>query len=67
MDPRRRASLLWGLVGAFAFLVLAQGYRLIRGPSIGLPPLLGVALVVFIGASIAAHLAGRYLDGKRQV
>ncbi|MFB6095129.1 MAG: hypothetical protein ABEJ71_01585 [Halodesulfurarchaeum sp.] len=67
MDPRRRASLLWGLVGAFAFLVLAQGYQLLQGHRIGLPPLLGVGLLVFGGASAAAHLVGRWLDGKRQV
>lgn len=28
MDPRLKASLLWGAVGALSFLVLVQGYEL---------------------------------------
>jgi len=31
VNPRRTSSLLWGLVGALLFLVLAVGYRLAGG------------------------------------
>mgnify|MGYP000424576150 CR=1 FL=1 len=32
MNARRKSSLLWGVVGALAFLVLVQGYRLLAAP-----------------------------------
>ena len=53
MEPRTRASLLWGLVGALSFLVLALGARL--------------AIGVFVAATVASHLVGRHMDRKRQL
>ena len=50
---RRRSALLWGLVGAFVFLVAAQGAVLFDVPlPVGLAGLLAVALGV--GAVVAA-------------
>ena len=48
---RRRASLLWGLVGALAFLVLTQGYRLVASP--GLDPVVQVGVAVLVGVLAA--------------
>ena len=64
---RRRDALLWGLVGALSFLVLAQGYRLVtdQGPSTWL--LLGVALVVWAVASVGSAVLASRLDRKRRV
>ncbi|QDX40411.1 hypothetical protein [Salarchaeum sp. JOR-1] len=47
-----RAAAVWGLVGALAFLVLAQAYRLATGDGPGLPVLLGVALAVFLATAL---------------
>jgi hypothetical protein len=52
VTTQRKSSLLWGLVGALAFLVLVQGYRLVVGPfGPGLLALGGVA--VLVGAASA--------------
>jgi hypothetical protein len=56
MRPRTKASLLWGLVGALAFLVLVQGYDLVVGLDVGFAARLGVALVV---GAVAAGLTHR--------
>jgi len=63
----RRDALLWGLVGALSFLVLAQGYRLVtdQGPSTWM--LLGVALVVWAVASVGSAVLASRLDRKRRV
>ncbi|AHG04815.1 hypothetical protein HALDL1_15360 [Halobacterium sp. DL1] len=55
MDARTRGSLLWGLVGALAFLVLAQAYLLVAERGIGFLPTLGVALAVFAAASVTSY------------
>ena len=47
MSPRRKSSLLWGLVGALLFLVLALGYRLAGGSlPVGAGGLAGIAVGV---------------------
>ncbi|MFW5920134.1 MAG: hypothetical protein ACOCSF_08120 [Halanaeroarchaeum sp.] len=63
----RRESLLWGLVGALSFLVLAQGYRLLYGEGPTLPALLAVALVVWVAGSVGTWWLGAWLDRKRRV
>ncbi|WP_254536731.1 hypothetical protein [Halomarina litorea] len=58
MNPRTKSSLLWGLVSALSFLVLAQGYQLF---DVGRLPLAGVAIgtvVVFAGAALLTYLVG---------
>jgi hypothetical protein len=55
MDPGVRASLLWGVVGGLAFLVLLQGYHLVSGEFVGLGVIVGVAALVVAVTAVAAH------------
>ncbi|MGB9930683.1 hypothetical protein [Haloarcula amylolytica] len=55
MDPRTKASLLWGVVGSLAFLVLIQGYELLAGTPVSLPAKAGVAVAVGVGATLASY------------
>ena len=55
MTPRRKSSLLWGLVGALLFLVLALGYRLAGGTlPVGFGGLAGIALGVGVVVTATA-------------
>nr|WP_305149239.1 hypothetical protein [Halobellus litoreus] len=56
---------MWGLVGALAFLVLVQGYRLFAG-SLGVDVLsaLGIALVLGGVVSVASYVAEPRLATK---
>jgi polyferredoxin len=56
MRPRTKTSLLWGAVGALAFLVLAQGYELIAAPGISLLVKLAIAAIVWIVTGGASYL-----------
>jgi hypothetical protein len=67
MRPRVKASVLWGLVGALAFLVLAQGYRLVVGRLVGFAALLVVAGVVGVAAAALAYAAQGRLARKERV
>ncbi|ESP87679.1 hypothetical protein [Candidatus Halobonum tyrrellensis] len=61
---RRRSALLWGAVGALAFLVLAQGATLLGVPlPVDVPGRLGLAVVVGGVAAVAAYAAERRLVG----
>lgn len=60
MHSRRKATVLWGVVGALLFLVLAQGYRLYAEEGVGLP----LALIVAVGVGIATA-AGSCLVERR--
>jgi len=60
VTPRARAAVLWGVVGAMAFLAAHQAYLLADGAFLGIGPVLGVALVVFGAASASAY----YLEGR---
>ncbi|ELZ43837.1 hypothetical protein C463_09234 [Halorubrum californiense DSM 19288] len=53
---RARSAALWGVVGGFAFLALAQGYRLL-GPGSLPVGYWGLALVAFAVAVASAGLA----------
>jgi hypothetical protein len=57
MDPAVRSSLLWGLIGALAFLVLVQGYQLLTEEFVGVAVGAGLALLVGIVTAGAAHFA----------
>ncbi|AHG00194.1 hypothetical protein HALLA_16695 [Halostagnicola larsenii XH-48] len=46
MHSRRKSALLWGLVGAMAFLAVLQGYTLARGPLLSITRAVLVATVV---------------------
>ena len=61
MSPRTKASLLWGLVGALAFLVLVQGYDLLLGLDVGFAARFGVAaLVGIVAAGLTHRLSPRF-------
>ena len=64
---RAKSAALWGLVGGFTFLVLAQGYLLFGG---GLPfryPwLFGVGVTVTAGSSVTVYLTEHRVRSKRR-
>jgi len=59
VTSRARAAVLWGAIGALAFLAAHQAYLLADGAFLGVGPVAGVALVVFAAASASAY----YLEG----
>ena len=68
MTPRGRAALLWGAIGALAFLVLHGAYLLAGGPFLGLGPIAGVTGLVFATTAIASDYFERRLGGvEREV
>ncbi|MFB6292812.1 MAG: hypothetical protein ABEH60_00945 [Halonotius sp.] len=56
MTPRRKSSLLWGLVGTLTFLVLALGYAL-AGGQLPVGPLGLGGIAVFVGVVVAVLAA----------
>ncbi len=56
MDPRLKSSLLWGLVGGLAFLVLLQGYELVSTERVAWLVKFAVAALVVIGATGVSYL-----------
>lgn len=67
MSPRRKSALLWGVVGALAFLVLAQGAVLFElSLPIGFPGLLSVGLVLGVVVAGAVYATEHRLMGKGQ-
>ena len=67
MDARTKASLLWGLAGGLAFLVLVQTGRLVADLELGLSQSIPVAIGVFaVTAGLGWLVEGR-LGPKRQV
>jgi hypothetical protein len=67
VTPRRKAALLWGVIGGLSFLVAAQGYVLLvaRLP-VGTLGLLGVAVLVGSVATVTTGLLQRRLAQKEQ-
>ncbi|MFC3477546.1 hypothetical protein [Halobacterium litoreum] len=61
MDARTKASLLWGVIGALAFLVLAQAYLFAAGETVGFEPTVGIAVVVAVAATVTAYVFDGYL------
>jgi len=57
MDPEVRSSLLWGLIGALAFLVLVQGYQLLTEEFVGVAVGAGLTLLVGIVTAGATYFA----------
>jgi len=67
VNPRTKASLLWGLTGALVFLVGLQAFRLATGETVTLGATAGVAMLVGIVATVAAYfLEGRVVGRKEQ-
>jgi hypothetical protein len=52
MRANTKASLLWGVIAALAFLVLAQGYNLFGSEQISLSVMVVVAVLVGFVASM---------------
>ncbi|QCJ47121.1 MULTISPECIES: hypothetical protein [Haloprofundus] len=66
MNRRVKSSLLWGLVGFFAFLVLVQGYDLAVGRlPLGFLARVGVAVGVGAVAAGVSYVAERRLLARR--
>ncbi|WP_313691984.1 hypothetical protein [Halorarum halobium] len=67
MTPRRKSALLWGAVGALAFLVLAQGAVLasVRLP-VGFLGMLGIAVALGAVVGGVSYLVEHRLTGKGQ-
>lgn len=57
MDPRVKASLLWGAIGAFSFLVLIQGYELLAANRLGFALKFAVAGVVSVITATTTYVA----------
>jgi quinol-cytochrome oxidoreductase complex cytochrome b subunit len=65
VNPRRKSSLLWGLVGVLLFLVLALGYRLMGGSlPVGVAGLAGIGIGVGGVVAVAATVIEPRLIGK---
>lgn len=60
MNPRRKATLLWGVIGTLAFLVFLQGYLLVSDEWVD--PLVAVAVALVVG--LVAAVATGLLQGR---
>lgn len=56
MDAGRKSSLLWGLVGGFAFLVLVQTYHLVTDDFLPVPTIAVVAVAVTLASAACSHV-----------
>ena len=72
MTARGRSALLWGAIGALAFLTLHGAYLLVGGRFLGVAPIAGVAALVFGASAVASDYVERRLgrfvradDGRR--
>jgi hypothetical protein len=66
VEPRTKASLLWGVVGALTFLVGIQGFRLVTGEGATLPVAVGVALLVGVTAAATTYVLDGRLPGPKE-
>ena len=65
MTPRWKSSFLWGVVGALAFLVLVQGYRLVVGSfGVSVAAIGGVTLLVGVTAAGLTHALAPRIHGN---
>jgi hypothetical protein len=64
MRPRTKSSLLWGVVGGLAFLVLLQGYELLSGQRVTIAAKAGVTVAVLVGATALTYAAQNRLPGN---
>ena len=56
MDPTVKSSLLWGLIGSRAYLVLIQAYHLLTDSFVGTERMVVVALLVGVFVAILTHV-----------
>ena len=67
MDERTKASLLWGVAGGLAFLVLVQAARLLTFLSLGLAAVVPVAVLVAVVSTLLGWIVEGAHGEKRQV
>jgi hypothetical protein len=60
MRPRAKSAVLWGAIGALAFLAGVQALQLLTSETVALPVALSVAAVVGVGASGLSY----WLEGR---
>ena len=64
---RAKSAVLWGLVGGFAFLVLAQGYLLVGGDlPFGYAGLFPIAGAIAVASATIAYATEHRLRAKRR-
>ena len=63
---RVKASVLWGVIGALAFLVLYQAYLLAGGEGVPGPAVVGVAIAVAVGATALGYLGEGWLARRNK-
>jgi putative flippase GtrA len=56
LSRRIKSALLWGLVGALAFLALVQGYALFVEPLVTITEGAAVAFAVGVGTTVGAYV-----------
>ncbi|GAB3668454.1 hypothetical protein [Halopiger thermotolerans] len=56
LGPRTTSALLWGAVGALAFLVLVQGYALVAAPLVTIVQGIAIAVAVGVGAAFGTYV-----------
>lgn len=56
MRPRAKSALLWGAVGALAFLALVQGVALVASPFVSIGRAVAVAALVGLASAGAAYV-----------
>lgn len=61
-----KSAVLWGLVGALAFLVLHQGYVLVGYDGIGILPAVAVAVVVGAVATATTYVGERTFGSRKR-
>jgi hypothetical protein len=66
VNPQAKASLLWGLVGTFVFLVGLQTFRLLTNEPVAFSVAAGVALAVGVAATMVTYLVERRLIGGKE-
>jgi hypothetical protein len=66
MEPRFRASLLWGVVSLLAFLVLLQGYELLADERVTLGVKALVAVIVGVTGAGSSSLAYGWVLARRR-
>jgi len=67
-DARAKSAALWGLVGGFAFLALAQGYRLVAGGDlpVSFAGLAAIAAGIAVASGGIAYVTEHRLRAKRR-
>ena len=61
-----QSTILWGVIGGLAFLVLIQGYELVADVGVSLGVKFGVALVVAVAAAVSGHLLSTRLPTENE-